>query len=101
MEMEINTKQNVYYLNLLLKTLNDRKIKRTTAKQLLIADKILKVYTKECKYVGGKNVSEVKPHLTIIFTSLQENGIVHLSIPLENITCIPNSNKFITNLLYK
>lgn len=77
---------SVSTLNLILEKLNNIKVKviRNKNKKIFRIDKILSVNTRNCKYVGGKNNIENKIHLQIKFTSPDENGIICISILLEN-----------------
>jgi len=74
---------NIGMLNIILKKLNDRKKCRNINKKLFNVDKILSINTKQCKYVGGTNNMETKIHLEIKFTSPDENGIICISILLD------------------
>jgi len=74
---------NISMLNLILKKLNDRKKCRNINKKLFNVDKILNINTKQCKYVGGENNMVIKTHLEIKFTSLDENGIICISVLLD------------------
>jgi len=74
---------NVNILNLILKKLNNNKIIRNQNKKIFRVDTILNVNTRDCIYVGGKNNIEIKKHLQIKFTSLDENGIICISILLD------------------
>ena len=70
-------------LYLILKTLNDNKNIRSKNKKIFTVDKILSVNTKNCKYVGGERGIEIKPHLYIKFTSIDETCPIYMSILLE------------------
>jgi len=77
---------NIHFLNLLLKELvRVNKLKRTKTKKNVRADKIIQVYTTECKYVGGEKGSEIKQHINILFTTIDEVGTIHLSIRPEKL----------------
>ena len=78
-----NININIQMLNIILKKLNDRKKCRNINKKLFNVDKILNINTKQCKYVGGENNIEIKTHLEIKFTSPDENGIICISILLD------------------
>ena len=79
----MNNNNNIQMLNIILKKLNDRKKCRHINKKLFNVDKILTINTKQCKYVGGTNNIEIKTHLEIKFTSIDENGIICISVLLD------------------
>ena len=81
--MNNNININIPMLNIILKKLNDRKKCRNINKKIFNVDKILTINTKQCKYVGGANNMEIKTHLEIKFTSHDENGIICISILLD------------------
>ena len=85
---------SVQKLKLILIRLNNKKIpsrgtrlfnvdKTSRERKLFNVDKIVSVNTSNCVYVGCEN-PESKTHLHVKFTSPDENGIICLSVLLEN-----------------
>ena len=73
---------SVQNLKLILMRLNDKKTPSSN-KKIFNVDKIVRVNTRNCVYVGCET-PEPKPHLHVKFTSPDEHGIICLSVLLEN-----------------
>jgi len=81
-----DTTLDIKMLDLVLKKLNEKlndKKKRNKNMSALKIDKILSINKKNCIYTGNKNDKEYKSHLEIKFTSPDENGIICLSVLLD------------------
>ena len=70
-------------LELILEKLNNNKIIRNKNKKIILVDKIIKVYNRDCLYAGLENHSGLKKHINIKFISSDENGIISLSLLLD------------------
>jgi hypothetical protein len=68
-------------LKLILIRFNENKYTRHQNKKIFNVDKILSVSTRNCRYVGNDDTKN-KTHLDVKFTSLDENGIISLSVLL-------------------
>ena len=78
---------SVQMLNLLLDQLNLRKVTRHKYKKTYRVNQIVSVNKTKCKYAGSKNGNklEIKQHLEVKFTSPDENGIICMSLPPQEI----------------